>query len=203
MYCISELIKGIGESNIGIAEWVTVISISPTHTGEFSITIVAFVLSKVTLYLPNCKEPLKRPHLAGIELVDDPSNNDPIHLLIYTHLFGVFLLEGLKKGKINESIDQNTIFGLIIFVDNSLSNLNSQSLFPIILHYCIINNALDASLKRFWEVKEILPLASCRSRMSCARLIFVKHVRTRKTVDILCKYCHSNQILFKSVNRIK
>lgn len=63
------------------------------------------------------------------------------------------ILEGIRKGKRNEPIAQNTILGWIL--SGPISSSSSPA--PVYTHHGAIHFNLDLTLRRFWEIED-LPL---------------------------------------------
>lgn len=99
-------------------------------------------------------------HLRELKLADEGSSErERIDLLIGANLYGSILLEGLKKGSINELIAQRTIFGWIVFgpCDMSMSEPLDPSKYkgrPSCFQLSV-SCSLDTSLQKFWELEEV------------------------------------------------
>ena len=131
------------------------IQISPTSKGELSLKTLALIVPHITSYLPKQKFTIhKWPHLCGLQLADNPINDDPIHLLIGANLYSALLRDGVKRGSnLHDPVAQETIFGWIISGNTNLNSPHTDQLFNV--HHCITNKALDDSLKKFWEIEEV------------------------------------------------
>ncbi|GAB1869281.1 Peptidase aspartic putative domain-containing protein [Camponotus japonicus] len=111
---ISESLSGVGESNAGPVSSAAHIRISANHHGHSSVHTTTMILQKITSYKPQYTGDLSSwSHLSNLEFADDFFNDDPIHVLIGANLYGAFLLDGVRKDKIDEPIAQKTIFGCI------------------------------------------------------------------------------------------
>lgn len=151
---VNMTMSGLGESKVGTSSHSAEIHISAHISGESAVVTNALVIPKITTYVPNYKLPISQwSHLADLHLADDPSNHDPIHLLIGADFYGMFLLEGLRKGKPGEPIAQKTVFGWVL--SGNVIQPHSRSSHTVTAHLCISNQALDNSLKRFWEIEDI------------------------------------------------
>ncbi|KYM85827.1 hypothetical protein ALC53_04412 [Atta colombica] len=93
-------------------------------------------------------------HVAGLELADsNPMSSKPIDIIIGANLFGMLILNGVRKSSEHEPTAQNTTLGWI------LSGLIAS--FPIIesifalAHHGIVLEILDRDLHCFWEIEEV------------------------------------------------
>ena len=72
----------------------------------------AFILRLLTKYLSNrVNTAYHWKHVTGLELADrDPISSDPIDIIIeLAGLFGMLVLDGIRKGSEHEPIAQNTL----------------------------------------------------------------------------------------------
>ena len=112
---VRRCIPGLGGVCAGIASSSTEIRISPWVDAKTSLVTNSLVVPRITDYVPYSNITLsKLPHLQGLQLVDDLTNSDPIHLLIGADLYGSVFLDGLKKGFTGDPVAQNTIFGWVV-----------------------------------------------------------------------------------------
>lgn len=108
--------------------------------------------------------PLADPNLDGKELIQ--------LIIIGVDLYGATLLDGLRKGNINETTGQNTIFGWILsgpIGDNNPSSVVSA-------HVVSLGN-IDATLKRLWELKDA-SLSITPEEQECKNYFVRIHTRT-------------------------
>ncbi|XP_071577705.1 uncharacterized protein [Temnothorax nylanderi] len=98
----------------------------------------------------NCQN--QWPHLKGLHLANrDSASSAPIDVIIGADLFGLLLLDGVRKGAANEPIAQNTVLGWIISGPTGQARRDH----PIEVHHVSVDDDLDLNLQRFWEVEEI------------------------------------------------
>ncbi|XP_070528965.1 uncharacterized protein [Cardiocondyla obscurior] len=144
---IATSLTGVVDTKIETVSSVAKISIATTAQGDKAFETVALVLPKITAYTPDCKVPRQTwPHLANLKLADDPSNEDPINMLIGANFCGDKLVDGLIKGHRGEPFAQNTVFGWMV-CDLGRSELNRKTI--IASHHCVSNHELNESLKQF------------------------------------------------------
>ncbi|XP_014215405.1 uncharacterized protein LOC106644423 [Copidosoma floridanum] len=114
----------------------------------------ALVLPTITSYSAHAPGPLtKWTHLKGLNFADDLSATDEIQLLIGADLYGSILLNKIRKGRINEPVAQQTVFGWVVL--GPCSNVNPTIELSVPVHHSIAVNDLDQLLQRFWEVESL------------------------------------------------
>lgn len=80
------------------------------------IELSAIVLPKITTYTASGPVDLSKFfHLQILKFADDVNSNSEIHILLGANAYAVMVLGDMRKGKANEPIAQNTIFGSIVF----------------------------------------------------------------------------------------
>lgn len=169
---ISASLSVLGGVSLGTATSAIEIGISPVANGEPIFETNALIIPKVTSYLPELRINFDNwAHLQGLTLADDPFNDDPIHVLIGAEMYSQFILDGLKKGKVNEPIAVNTIFGWVLLGQSSDPPSNIES--NIQVHHCLNTKSLDMSLQKFWEVEEI----PCKKILSLEEELCEEHFR--------------------------
>ena len=166
--------SGLGGVCAGIASSSTEIRISPWVNGKTSLVTNALVVPRITDYVPQSNIALsKRPHFQGLQLADNLTNSDPIHLLIGADLYGSVLLDGLKKGFTGDPVAQNTIFGWV--VSGPQSSMVNQS---VLVHHCTTLKSLELSLRKFWEVEEVkMPQSISIEEQACEDYFVQTHTR--------------------------
>ena len=163
---ISGSLLGVGDSKSVSVSSAADIRISADSQDEPAFYTQALILPNITSYRTNCKRSINSwPHLTQIQLTDDPSSSDPIQVLIGANLYGDLIRGGIKRGGIGEPIAQNTIFGWVHSgnTESSMAKINA-----CIVNHCISNNALDASLKKFFELEDLTQqkIASIEDKIS-------------------------------------
>ncbi|XP_029172121.1 uncharacterized protein LOC114941332 [Nylanderia fulva] len=147
-------VTGIGETQTNVRHAVH-LTITPSNADTPVYRTTALILKSLTRYLPNRLDiPEQWPHLNGLSLADpDPAGSDPIEIIIGADLFGSLILDGVRKGAVDEPIAQNTALGWII--SGPIAQLRPLSQSSIGVHHCSVTDDLNQTLRRFWEIEEI------------------------------------------------
>ncbi|XP_029161713.1 uncharacterized protein LOC114933355 [Nylanderia fulva] len=147
-------VTGIGETQTSVRHAVH-LTITPSNADTPVYRTTALILKSLTRYLPNRLDiPEQWPHLNGLSLADpDPAGSDPIEIIIGADLFGSLILDGVRKGAVDEPIAQNTALGWII--SGPIAQLRPLSQSSIGVHHCSVTDDLNQTLRRFWEIEEI------------------------------------------------
>lgn len=150
----SMFVTGISEMQ-SVVRHSAVITITPAHCDEPSFSTTALILRSLTKYLPSkVKTSPTWGHITGLTLADhDPMNTDPIEVIIGADLFGMLVLDGVRKGSENEPIAQNTILGWIL--SGPISTSPSSEPKSEVAHHGVVLETLDHDLRRFWEIEEL------------------------------------------------
>lgn len=151
---ISMSIVGIGGVSTSAKHAVT-ISVAASDRTDPAYSTTAVVLPSVTRYVPDRIETNPAwSHLRGLPLADtDPMSSDPIDIIIGSDLYGLLILEGVRKGSANEPIAQNSIFGW--FLSGPVTNGPINPSLSIPSHHIHLSDNLDAELRQFWEIEEL------------------------------------------------
>ncbi|XP_071578402.1 uncharacterized protein [Temnothorax nylanderi] len=80
-------------------------------------------------------------------------SSDPIDVIIGADLYGLLILDGVRKGNASEPIAQNTAFGWIL--SGPLAPARSLHPDSVHTHHGTILENLDLDLRRFWEIEEV------------------------------------------------
>ncbi|XP_063825295.1 uncharacterized protein LOC135074843 [Ostrinia nubilalis] len=151
------VITGVGSdcSSSVNSKHVVNIKLQSIYDPNFTITVKAHVLTKLTTFLPERQVDLKLwSHMPEMKLAD-PKFNVPnkIDLLLGAEVYCQILSEGLVKGPIGCPIAQNTRLGWILSGQVSESSKTEPSCRNIIttLHTQVVEEEFD--LKRFWEIE--------------------------------------------------
>ncbi|XP_076301460.1 uncharacterized protein LOC143219342 [Lasioglossum baleicum] len=146
-------ITGIGNNAVTCRSTTTFTVASCQTDAVYSFT--AYVLSSLSNYLPirvNTNPQLS--HIRDLALADEnPFSADPIELIIGADHYGLLLLDGLRKGKVNEPTAQNTTLGWILSGPVPSSATRAPAAFSTF--HCNVSANLDTELRRFWEVEEL------------------------------------------------
>lgn len=167
-------ISAVGGIHAGTYQYATRILISPQEKLYPSLEATALILKTLTSYTPKRSTNLTMLDcFAGLPLADpNPSNPDPIDLIIGADLYNDIILDGIRRGKPGQPIAQNSIFGWVISgpinapvvnsfmssasVDPGASvspNLRDNHISEINSHHCL--SSLENEISKFWEVEEI------------------------------------------------
>ncbi|XP_018371806.1 PREDICTED: uncharacterized protein LOC108766801 [Trachymyrmex cornetzi] len=124
--------------------------------------MTALILRSLTKYLPNRVDTAHNwKHVAGLELADrDPMSSDLIDIIIGADLFGMLVLDGVRKGSEHESIAQNTTLGWIL--SGPIASSPNTGSVSALAHHGVVIETLDCDLRRFWEIEEV-PQKAARS----------------------------------------
>ncbi|XP_029177465.1 uncharacterized protein LOC114945397 [Nylanderia fulva] len=143
---------GLGGQSTGFANYIVYLHLNSCNRQE-SLPVHALVFSKLTSYQSVQSMCNQHVHLQGLQLADpDPTNREPIDLLIGADLYGLILLEGLRRGPRDSPVAQQTIFGWILF-GTLLENRSVHHISVASLH-CAASSEIHSCLKRFWEIEE-------------------------------------------------
>ncbi|XP_076299352.1 uncharacterized protein LOC143218193 [Lasioglossum baleicum] len=150
---VSVSITGIGNNAVACRSSTTFTIASCKTESVYSMT--AYVLSSLSNYVPpRVITAVSLPHIRDLELADDnPFDSAPIELIIGADQYGLLLLDGLRKGTVNEPTAQNTTLGWIL--SGPVSSSTSHSPTYVASFHCNVSSNLDVELRRFWEVEEL------------------------------------------------
>ncbi|XP_076661083.1 uncharacterized protein LOC143364873 [Halictus rubicundus] len=157
-------ITGIGNNAVACHSTTTFTVASCKTDAVYSLT--AYVLRSLSNYIPaRATTDYRLSHIRDLTLADEnPFSSDPIELIIGADHYGLLLLDGLRKGKVNEPTAQNTTLGWIL--SGPVPSLTSSAPAALANFHCNVSANLDTEFRRFWEVEE-LPIVT---RLSPAEL---------------------------------
>lgn len=149
-------LSGLGGVTTGESNSVVTFRIGAIHAGAL-ITMQAFVLRTLTKTLPERTIHNRQwRHLNGIELADPRFfESNTIDLLLGADVYAQIIMDGVRKGEIDDPIAQKTLFGWVLsgqIGPKETSSNSNQSKSITILHNRL---NLDEQIKRFWELEEI------------------------------------------------
>lgn len=157
------------------------ITITPASHDEPAYATTALILRSLTKYLPSRIQNVGSwTHVVGLELADnDPLNNDPIDVIIGADLFGMLVLDGVRKGPATEPTAQNTTLGWILSGPIAPAPRNGAA--SEVAHHGVVLETLDRDLRRFWKIEQI-PQSTYRSpeEQQCETHFLQTHSRTSK-----------------------
>ncbi|XP_045535734.1 uncharacterized protein LOC123721318 [Papilio machaon] len=153
---IQGIVSGLGNSST-VARYMVQIKIQSRIDPHFNLQVTAYVLTKITSYLPEQsinKDILKCINISSNDLAD-PQFNQPnkIDILLGADAYSCILKEGIRRSSSSNLIAQNTNFGWILSgaVNNSNENSNFTHNNINVMHTQIREEDV---LKRFWEIEE-------------------------------------------------
>ncbi|XP_071578599.1 uncharacterized protein [Temnothorax nylanderi] len=116
---------------------------------------LAVKVTSLSKYAPNRVQSTSQwAHISDLTLADrNPMSSDPIDVIIGADLYGMLILDGVRKGNASEPIAQNTAFGWIL--SGPLAPARSLHPDSVHIHHGTILENLDLDLRRFWEIEEV------------------------------------------------
>ncbi|XP_070530017.1 uncharacterized protein [Cardiocondyla obscurior] len=156
-------ISAVGGKNAGTYKFATRVVISSVENRAPSLEILALILPKLTSYSPRCASGLQSlSHLRGLKFADvDPTNGEPINMILGADIYSEIILEGLKKGAPGQLIAQNSIFGWILSGPVGARDSDASGVLPpprIAVHLSVKQDTdaveLTDALERFWISEE-------------------------------------------------
>nr|XP_026498604.1 uncharacterized protein LOC113402535 [Vanessa tameamea]XP_026498685.1 uncharacterized protein LOC113402600 [Vanessa tameamea]XP_026500528.1 uncharacterized protein LOC113404014 [Vanessa tameamea] len=151
---IQGVISGLGENSSTIARSMVHLNIRSRVNFDFVFTVKAYVLNKITSYLPERSVNTNLNWLSVTNLcLADPGfhTSNKIDILLGADVYSHILTEGIIKNPACNLIAQNTTLGWVIsgVVDNEDKE---RSKVINVLHAQVDKE--DDILKRFWELEE-------------------------------------------------
>lgn len=174
-------IHGIGGQRSTVCRGRVTVNIASRSNSCFSLSLNAYILSKLTSYVPPVRVlTASWSHLNGLPLADPGfADSTPIDLVLGAEVYGAILEEGLRKGDVGSPIVQKTTLGWIL--SGSVASQADDS--PIFANglQCSIDHELSDLLQRFWLQEETA--SSQRSLVSeedaqCEQHFTATHFRT-------------------------
>nr|XP_049697145.1 uncharacterized protein LOC126054685 [Helicoverpa armigera] len=153
------VVSGLGNDRSTISKHMVNLTIKSTVDHEFQLTVKAYVLSKITSYLPERSinpSSLEWINIKGMSLAD-PYCNTPnrIDVLLGADAYCDIVKEGIVKGPSGSLIVQNTSLGWVlsgvVSLDSDYSEHHSKN---ISVHCAQFNE--ENLLKQFWEIEEMI-----------------------------------------------
>ncbi|XP_024877831.1 uncharacterized protein LOC112458438, partial [Temnothorax curvispinosus] len=147
-------ISAIGGVDAGTCRYTAEIQISPIGQTSLAFKTTASVMTSLTKYTPSpVTSPVQWSHVADLALADpDPTNSDPIDILIGADLYGDLLLDGIRKGSRDQPLAQNTVLGWVLSGPAADPQARPRT---VTAQHCSNTPSLDEELRRFWEIEEI------------------------------------------------
>lgn len=149
------LVTGFGEQYSGTVKSQIPLILAPCNNKGPEFPLNAYVFPKLTAYAASTACTYQEwPHLKHLALADpDPTQLQPIHLLIGADLYGSLLLNDLRQGPLGSPTAQLTVFGWIISGPTGLDSTSSHPSVPVM--HCVGMQSTDDILQRFWEIENI------------------------------------------------
>lgn len=152
---IKAVVSSLGADKSTVARYMVNFTIQSRVDREFNHQVNAYVLSKITSYLPE-----RRVNASTLDWVDvhslslaDPEFSKPnrIDILLGADTYSIIMKEGLLKSPSGNLIAQNTYFGWILSgALETVSNKRSSECIRVM--HTQVNE--DDILRRFWEIEE-------------------------------------------------
>ena len=153
---VSLPIHGIGAQRSSVARGFMNLSIASRVNPTFSLSIGAYVLAKLTSYLPSIRVVKKPwPHLDGLELADPEfSSTTQIDLILGAEVYSLILEEGLRRGGPGTPIAQQTALGWILSGSVASESAPDQNARPAQGLQCSVDHDLLDLVQRFWAQED-------------------------------------------------
>lgn len=168
-------ITGIGQNDLAIQHQVNV-TINAHFETKANVNINALLLPSLISLLPSEKfDATNWQHVDGLVLAD-PKYNQPenIDMLLGADVYANILLDGVRRGEVNQPIAQKTKLGWIL--SGSVQTATKNENVRIKSMVAVVKNDFD--LKQFWEIEEVnvrRTLTSDEER--CEQLFLKNYVR--------------------------
>lgn len=156
-YATSVVVSGVGQNGSKMVGRAVPITVSAVKHSAVKLMTDALILDKLTDYTPKFRFPLSHwPHLDGLELADGcPTDATPVHMIIGADMYAYALRDGLVRGKRDEPVAMNTVFGWVL---SGMSDTEPPDVSTVHAHHAQSYENLNLLLPRFWEIEEISPL---------------------------------------------
>lgn len=154
---VSLPIYGIGGQPSTVSHELMNFAIVSRVNPVFSISINAYVLAKLTSYLPPIQV-IKTPwqYLQDLELADPEfSSATQIDLILGAEVYSQILEQGLRKGDPGSPIAQQTALGWILSGSTSFETDSTLSSRPTQGLQCSVDHELLDLVQRFWDQEEV------------------------------------------------
>jgi len=176
---VSVDVSGIGGAKAEVVKKLASFTVETCSLEGPVLPCRAFILPRLTSYRPGLTMFVKQcPLLSTLSLADpNPNSQERIDLLIGADYYGAILRDGVIKESYDSPAAQLTIFGWVISgpVPNSPPHVNT---WLINVHHGLVSDALNESLRNFWELKEV-PASNLMSdeELQCEKHFVETHFR--------------------------
>lgn len=147
------IISGLGGENTMISKSMVEVQIISRLNPGCTLRVSAYVLDKLTAYLPATKASITSwPELKGIPLAD-PEFHDPnkIDILLGAEVYSVIIESGIIKCPSGSLVAQNTTLGWILSGQIESAETATPSSFVASLHTQM--EPVDEMIRSFWEIE--------------------------------------------------
>lgn len=142
-------LTGVDNISLGTSKGRVKFEVESIQDNSFKFNVDALIMRSVLSSRKYSLKSVDWQHLNGISLADpDFMNPSRIDLLFGVDIYALILTDGLRKGKPNEPIAQNSALGWLVF-----GSLSTENNFNIRVN----SISLSDQLQRFWE-NESIPL---------------------------------------------
>ncbi|KAJ0183357.1 hypothetical protein K1T71_001333 [Dendrolimus kikuchii] len=164
-------------ANKTLTKALVAFDIMSTHNPNIKIKIEAYVLKRLTSYLPQYKQSVNWPQLNSLKLADSSFQQPSrIDIILGADIFAEIILQGIHKNKNSTLVAQETLLGWLISGKN-IEDSNRNNLTHIFSHHTKID--IDRTLRRFWELEE--PISDKRNmtneEIQCEKYFETTHKR--------------------------
>ncbi|XP_045459242.1 uncharacterized protein LOC123669695 [Melitaea cinxia] len=150
---IQGLISGLGKDESTVVKHMVYLTIQSRIDPEFVIKVKAYVLKKITSYLPERSIETTLNWLDTTKLfLADPGfkNSNKIDILLGADAYSYIIKNGIIKNPYGNLIAQNTTLGWVL--SGTISTGNMERSQKINVMHVQVNE--DDILKKFWEIEE-------------------------------------------------
>lgn len=149
------IVHGIGAMETGRINAYAELIVRGQFANSPSIKVKALIMNKVTSSSPQVDENIKSfSHFHNLKFADENSANRPIELLLGAEVFSVILKPGVRIGKENQPVAQETSFGWIVSGKiNQTANYNASAICSSLHVSCF--EKLVKSVEKFWLIEEV------------------------------------------------
>ncbi|XP_055309087.1 uncharacterized protein LOC129572976, partial [Sitodiplosis mosellana] len=155
---------GLDDKPLGKATKSVRLQVKSAVDESFVISMEALVMRSIMSGCPQfAKKTNNWKHLKGLNLADPHfMDTNKVDILLGVDIYGIILQSGIRKGKINEPVAQNTALGWLVF--GAACNEKDYSVRIHTTRFSTEHNEnvksnddddLNTALKRFWENEEV------------------------------------------------
>lgn len=155
-YPANVTVSGIGGIEVEKITSYAILNIRSRFKNSSTVKVKALIMKKVTSDIPPVDETVKSlDHFKNLDFADDSHlKNQSVELILGAEVFSLILKSGVRMGRANEPIAQETSFGWILSGQIGQADASQIVHLSIQVHNASINS-LDAKLQKFWQTEEI------------------------------------------------